>query len=44
MFGVDWGNEQTLLVNLTNLFLGLCVLVLYGLTAVGVLRDLMKHR
>ena len=44
MFGIDWGNSQTLWLNLTNLALGivtlLAVLVLVG----GVAQELLARR
>lgn len=43
MFGVDWGNAQTLGVNVTNLILGIVVLVLLGISAFGVAYDIMSH-
>jgi hypothetical protein len=43
MFGIDWGSSQTILVNLTNLGLGVVVAVLVGIALVDVIRDL-AHR
>ncbi len=43
MFGVDWGSSQTILVNLTNLGLGIAVAILVAIVLVNVIRDL-AHR
>lgn len=44
MFGVDWSDPQTLWLNLTNLGLGIVVLICLGVVGYGVIRDLMARR
>jgi hypothetical protein len=41
MFGVNWGDSQTLLVNITNATLGIVVLILFMLVLYRVIHDLM---
>jgi len=44
MFGIDWGNTQTILVNLTNFGLGIAVAILVAIALVDVVRDVAhKH-
>ncbi len=44
MFGVDWTDPQTLWLNLTNLGLGVVVLICIGVVGYGVVRDLLARR
>ena len=44
MFGVNWGDPQTLWLNLTNFGLGAVVLVCMGVVGYGVVRDLLARR
>jgi hypothetical protein len=44
MFGVDWGNPETLWLNLTNLGLGIVLLVCVAAVAYGVILDLIDKR
>jgi hypothetical protein len=44
MFGINWGDPQTIWLNLTNLGLGLVVLVCFGVVGYGVVRDLLARR
>lgn len=44
MFGVNWGDPQTLWLNLTNFGLGVVVLICMGVVGYGVLRDLLARR
>ena len=44
MFGVNWGDPQTIWLNLTNLGLGIVVLVCVGVVAYGVARDLLARK
>mgnify|MGYP000050082473 CR=1 FL=1 len=44
MFGVDWTDPQTIWLNLTNLGLGIVVLICLGVVGYGVFRDLLARR
>lgn len=44
MFGVNWADPQTLWLNLTNLGLGIVVLVCLGVVGYGVIRDLFARK
>ena len=44
MFGIDWGNSQTLWLNLTNLALGIVTLLALGVLAFGVAQELLARR
>ena len=44
MFGIDWGNSQTLWLNLTNLALGIVTLLALGTVAFGVAQELYAKR
>lgn len=39
MFGVDWGNPETLLLNVTNAGLGLAVVVLLAVFTIDIFRE-----
>ncbi len=43
MFGIDWGNQQTLWLNLTNLALGIVTLLALGLAG-GVAQEVFARR
>ena len=44
MFGIDWGNSQTLWLNLTNLALGLVTLLGLLVVAGGIAQELVAKR
>jgi hypothetical protein len=44
MFGIDWGNSQTLWLNLTNLALGIVTLLAVLVLAGGVAQELLARR
>ena len=44
MFGVNWSDPETLWLNLTNLALGVVVLLCLGAVAVGVIQELHAKR
>ncbi|MCU0247397.1 MAG: hypothetical protein MUC42_12540 [Bryobacter sp.] len=44
MFGIDWSDPQTIWLNLTNLGLGIVVLVCVGVVGYGIFRDLLARR
>ena len=44
MFGVDWGNSQTLWLNITNLGLGIATLLAFGVLGYGLFGDLLAMR
>jgi hypothetical protein len=44
MFGIDWGNSQTLWLNLTNLALGVVTLLALGMVAFGVAQEILAKR
>ena len=44
MFGTDWGNPQTLWLNLTNLALGIVTLLGLAVLAFGVAQELLARR
>ena len=43
MFGIDWGNSETLWLNVTNLALGLVVAVAIGVLVSGVLYETVRN-
>ena len=43
MFGVDWGNSQTLGVNLTNSIFGIAILAFLIIVGYGVVHDLLSR-
>ena len=44
MFGIDWGNPQTLWLNLTNLALGIVTLLALAILGVGVGQEILARR
>jgi hypothetical protein len=44
MFGIDWGNSQTLWLTLTNLALGLVTLLALAVLAGGIAQELIGRR
>jgi hypothetical protein len=44
MFGLDWGNPQTLWLNLTNLALGIVTVLALAVVAVGVAQEVLAKR
>ena len=44
MFGANWSDPETLWLNLTNLGLGLVVLLCLGAVAIGVIQELEARR
>ena len=44
MFGIDWGNSQTLWLTLTNLALGIVTLLALGVVAFGVAQEIVAKR
>lgn len=44
MFGIDWGNPQTLWLNLTNLALGIVTLLGLLVVAGGIAQELLAKR
>jgi hypothetical protein len=44
MFGIDWGNSQTLWLNLTNLALGIVTVLALGVVAFGVAQEVFEKR
>lgn len=44
MFGINWSDPQTLWLNVTNLGLGIVVLICLGVVGYGIFRDLIARR
>jgi hypothetical protein len=44
MFGIDWGNSQTLWLNLTNLALGIVTLLALVVVGFGVAQEVLAKR
>ena len=44
MFGIDWGNSQTLWLNLTNLALGIVTLLALFVVGFGVAQEVLAKR
>jgi hypothetical protein len=44
MFGIDWGNPQTLWLNLTNLALGVVTLLAFAILAFAIAQELLARR
>lgn len=44
MFGIDWNDPQTLWLNLTNLGLGIVMVIALAAVGYAVLADLVGHR
>jgi len=44
MFGIDWGNPQTLWLNLTNLALGIVTLLALVVLAGGIAQEVLARR